>query len=668
MSSAKRKGYLISLIILISQFNVVAQENADTSKVFNLGEVTVIGKGVNDHESVLHKREIELLNAESVAKVIEYIPGLTLGLAGGRNESMVYIRGFDLRQVPVFFDGIPVSVPYDGYFDLGQIQATSVSKLTVDKGNASILYGANTMGGAINIVSSKPNKKLIVDVSSGMATGQGSLDRNMHNLKIGTKHEKWFATASISYVNQNRLTLPSGFDTSVNELDRVRDNSQYQNLNYNIKVGATPKKGQEYSVSFNGVRSSKGIPVYLGDNPATRVRYWQYPHWDKDGIYFHTKNTLTQYLILKSRWYYDTYYNVLKSYDNNMYDSQAFGYAFTSTYDDYQLGGNIEAGLYRFKNHKIQAGAQFLLSNHKEFNNGEQPREMKDITTGFGIEDQWDINEKFSLNAGMGLFARKSLKAETYFADNDSVGSFETGIDESLHAQAGAEYRLNNHNRFKVQMARKTRFATMKDRYSFRIGRAIPNPDLTSESTINSEIGYYINYEKFSVNAEVFYNFISNTIQQVDNVVDDLWQLQNTGRSEFRGFEFAAYYRLLPSVISGFNYSYIEQRNISNPDLYFIDVPKHQLLGFVRWENIEKFYIHAEAKYNSSRYSTSDGEFKTDAFMLFNMSAEYEFFNYFSVNASVRNIFDKLYYYSEGYPEPGRVFSVGVRYNFASQN
>lgn len=662
------KALLVTIAVLLFQYSLQAQKITDTSRVFNLGEITIIGKGDTIEKGSLLQRELQIRAVETVAEAVEYIPGLSVSLAGGRNEAMVYVRGFDLRQVPVFVDGIPVSVPYDGYFDLGQMLNSGIGKISIEKGSASMLYGANTLGGAINIISAKPDKKFSLSFASDLKSGLLNIDGITNNIQLGTKQNKWYALANVSYARQKFFTLPVSFDTTALELDRKRNNSKSENLNYNFKFGFTPKKGHEYSVSVNGVRSGKGIPVYLGANPAIRIRYWRYPHWDKDGIYFHTKNVLSSSVIIKSRWFYDSYYNVLKAYDDNDYDSQTYGYAFTSTYDDYQMGGIIEMGLYHFKNHKVQAGTHLLISNHKEFNKGEQPREMRDLTTGFGIEDQWQFSEKIRLDAGVGLFARKALKAEEYFPGNDSIGIFATGVDKSVNGQVGLNYKIDHHNWLFVKTARKTRFATMKDRYSYRIGLAVPNPELTSEAAVNTEIGYISRYKKMQISSTVFYSFISNTIQQVDNVDGDLWQLQNTGRSHFRGFEAALQYSLTSYLKIGTNYSFIDRRNLSNSDLYFIDVPQHQLISFVQLQKQDTYFVHLEAKYNSSRYSTTDGAYKAESFLLFNISAEYQVVKKYAVHFAVENIFDELYYYSEGYPEPGRVIRAGVRFNFSSRN
>lgn len=68
-----------------------------------------------------------------VSKALNLLPGVTLTASGPRNESMVSVRGFDLRQVPVYMDGIPVYVPYDGYVDLARFTTFDLAAVDVSK-------------------------------------------------------------------------------------------------------------------------------------------------------------------------------------------------------------------------------------------------------------------------------------------------------------------------------------------------------------------------------------------------------------------------------------------------------------------------------------------------------------------------------------------------------
>ena len=91
-----------------------------------------------------------------VSRALNLLPGVTLTTSGPRNESMVSIRGFDLRQVPVYMDGIPVYVQYDGYVHLARFTTFDLSAVDVSKGFSSVLYGPNSLSSkAFNPILSK---------------------------------------------------------------------------------------------------------------------------------------------------------------------------------------------------------------------------------------------------------------------------------------------------------------------------------------------------------------------------------------------------------------------------------------------------------------------------------------------------------------------------------
>lgn len=55
---------------------------------------------------------------------------------------------------------------------------------------------------------------------------------------------------------------------------------------------------------------------------------------------------------------------------------------------------------------------------------------------------------------------------------------------------------------------------------------------------------------------------------------------------------------------------------------------------------------------------------KAPGFAITHLRADYAIGHGFSVNASVNNLFDTRYYYSEGFIEEGRNFWAGVEYKF----
>ncbi|NYY78484.1 hypothetical protein DMI69_18835 [Escherichia coli] len=78
---------------------------------------------------------------QNVAQALSVVPGVVLQKSGSRNEEQVKVRGFDSRQVPVYFDGVPIYVPYDGNLDLARILTNNLGAVEVSKGYSSLLQG-----------------------------------------------------------------------------------------------------------------------------------------------------------------------------------------------------------------------------------------------------------------------------------------------------------------------------------------------------------------------------------------------------------------------------------------------------------------------------------------------------------------------------------------------
>lgn len=132
----------------------------------------------DDHRS--RSTHHEALDKQNVAQALSVVPGVVLQKSGSRNEEQVKVRGFDSRQVPVYFDGVPIYVPYDGNLDLARILTNNLGAVEVSKGYSSLLQGPNQMGGAINITTQKPTKPL--EASLGYRQGWSRSQDNAYDM------------------------------------------------------------------------------------------------------------------------------------------------------------------------------------------------------------------------------------------------------------------------------------------------------------------------------------------------------------------------------------------------------------------------------------------------------------------------------------------------------
>ena len=154
-----RIGKILLMTILFSCRILADSVENDSIRYTTLGEVIILEKLPVSTGSEISALKMDRMDLPRVSQALEWIPGITLSEASSRGESLLFLRGFDQTRIPVFMDGIPVSVPFDGLIDLGRIQTSSISKIQVSKGISSLLLGGNTMGGAVNIISTAPAKR-----------------------------------------------------------------------------------------------------------------------------------------------------------------------------------------------------------------------------------------------------------------------------------------------------------------------------------------------------------------------------------------------------------------------------------------------------------------------------------------------------------------------------
>ncbi len=649
---------MLTSFAFISKAQTAVDSTAINAKVYQLGEV-IITKTID--EETVRSEDMQKNNACNLASSLKILPSIVFNNGGARNESSVYIRGFDIRSVPVFIDGIPVYVPFDGYADLARFTTYDIAKIDVSKGFSSMMYGANTIGGAINMISLKPTHRLEIDSRVGVMSGNGYDTK----LNIGSNLGKVYLQTNFSILNRDFIPLSANFDTTALETNYKQDNSYYKDLKLSMKIGYIPNKTDEYSINYIYSHGSKGNPVYIGTDENTRIRYWQWPYWNKQSLYFIATTAIGSKTYLKARFYYDQFKNKLSSFDDNTYTTQDRRYAFNSFYNDYTLGGNVELSSNLGQNNTLKFSAHLKNDNHSEHNEGEQAIQMADNTISFGLEDIYKPVEKLTFIPGVSYNIRQSIKAEYFNPTEDANSEFPSNTNDALNVQLASYYHFSNSFRANFNIAYKNRFATMKDRYSFRTGRSIPNPDLKSERALNLELAATIFItKKLSLHPELFYSQLNNTIQLVSYVQDDLSQVQNTGSSEFAGADFTIQYQPVEDLQLYAVYSYIKRTNLSNPKILFINVPENKVFASAEYSFPKKLSFYLSGEFLSERINSSDGLRVSPAYAITNAQISYRFVKYFNAEAGINNIFDKNYTIEEGYPEAGRNFYVALNFNF----
>ena len=118
----------------------------------------------------------------SVAELLRGSSSVTLKDYG--NLATVGLRGADAEQTLILLDGIRLNSAQDNLFDLTTMPLSLAQRVEVVRGNNSALYGANSIGGLVNVIPPEPER-----LGAKATAGLGSFGRQY----LQATHTNWFA-------------------------------------------------------------------------------------------------------------------------------------------------------------------------------------------------------------------------------------------------------------------------------------------------------------------------------------------------------------------------------------------------------------------------------------------------------------------------------------------
>ncbi|MFZ1984231.1 MAG: TonB-dependent receptor [Desulfatitalea sp.] len=292
---------------------------------------------------------------------------------------------------------------------------------------------------------------------------------------------------------------------------------------------------------------------------------------------------------------------------------------------------------------------------------------MRDEYYSVGLEDTITLAERWSALVGASYDWQMALEAEDY-SSTTGLNEFPTKNASAFNPQAGLFYDISDSGTIYTTVARKSRFATLKDRYSYRFGRAIPNPELDPEISTNYDLGYKATLSRITFKTAGFFYDVQDYIQLVTipnpaNPATTLQQNQNIGEVYLFGAEAEAAIRFTRTLDGGLGYTYTDWDNRSN-DQMITNVPKHKINAFLHYLAWDRLGLTVYATHYAGRYSSSNGVRETDSFTVADFKASYRIAGDLKIEGGVNNIFDKNYEIEEGYPEEGVNYFANLTYRY----
>jgi len=652
-----------------------------------LEEVTVTAPLENGQSlggSTVSQGEMREFDRNALDSAFELASGTSVSEVGPRNETDIWIRGFDRWRVPIYQDGIPIYLPYDDRIDFGRFTTMDIAQLQIAKGYASVIDGPGAMGGEINLVSRVATQPLEAEGRVGATLDStGAYNGTVDDVFVGSRQNDWYLQGAGSFDKQNHFRLSDDFTPGTLQAAGNRLQSWSQDYKINLKAGFLPSAGSDYSVNVINQVGHKGNPEpdgYIPPSALNTVKYWTWPAWDYQSAYWLSQNALDDRgSYLKTRAYYERFYNSLDSYDSLSYTTQKTPKSFDSTYDDRSAGAIVElAETLPGAPDTIRASAQFRWDQHNETESTrntpaapwyQEPWESaQENTSSLALENIYRPSGRWSVTAG-GSYDYRHLIGDSEWVSGGAAPPFgysyayPVADKHALNGELAIERQYSDTGAVHLTYADRARFPTLFEMYSTRFSTFVNNPHLLPERSHYGQLGVVDTLAGTHVVANLF-------LAQVDHAIDAIGisptvsEDENVGVERREGYELEVSRHLAAALSAGIDYSDLV-REVEGGGAVPTDTPAHKLFAYIEWRPAGNWQVVPSVDSESRRWLQSSINsliyYQGGAFTRLDMKVSYEPIAAVELEVGVTNLTDENYEIEDEYHAPGREYFANVR-------
>ena len=615
----------IFLIVILANFVLskgYCQE--DTTRTIELENLVIKGNRISTpfNESsrninIITKKNISRLPIHSIPEALMYVPGVDIRQRGPMGvQSDIGIRGGTFEQTLILINGIKLTDPQTGHHSLNvPVNLGNISQIEILKGPGARIYGQNAFSGAVNFITSIPEKRYagihLLGGQNGLFGGRldvalpgkfGNFISISRDVSDGYRHNTDFKINNAFY--QSSINL---YDGKFEILGGISDRKFGANGFY-----ASPDFTEQYEEVTTSVLSI-GYRRKINNLLITPRIYWR---GNRDNYFF---------VRSQPEIYENLHITHVGAVELNSSWLNALG----------QTGLGVE-----FRHESI---------NGDWVRNGEQTKSnlngFSRKSVGVFMEHQFKIS-KFDITPGVYI---------NYYSDFDL--NFFPGIDVG--------YSISKDFRLYGNIGKSYRIPTFYDMY-YQSPVEQGNPGLRPEDALSYELG--LRYINRYINLEInwFYQDASELIDWVAIPVTDttfIWSASNFSNINRVGIEIAGQLNMENILRNNFLRSMMISYNFIDSDLqekeitsrYVLENLRHQVnFGvdhMIAWQIYHHFKVRFNQREDETSYWVLDSKLYWDSQMGHTVFLE------------VTNLAD-THYKEIMTPMPGRWFRAGIAYQF----
>lgn len=596
------RGFLI-LMGLITTFSTFAQmvelEKILVSTPYK--SETAYGQ-IGRSITYISRDEIEKSKARNLSDILDGLVSTYLRDYGALGASKtISIRGSSSSQVLVLLNGRPLNNPRSGEVDFSTFPLDLVDHIEILRGPASSIYGANALGGVINIISRrKPSKSQF-----SMSTQYGTYQTFINEIHFAQNYGNWDFSFTSNHSNSWGHRRNSYFES----------NNFYLNLGYRYNDG-------EIELLSNYYADNQGLPGLITSpddddrqmverriidlngkhelNEVLKLNYKFYRHYDRLD-FIETPSPLDK-TVHKTEWYGT---DISLDFDLDLF-SLIMGYNY-----QYNTNNSTQTG----KNAYRQNSLYFLLRRK------------------FGDKLEMDLGARYD--------------------DYSIFGSeFNPSLGATLNSGFGKIY---------TYLARSYRVPTFNDLYWPEGTWTAGNPELKPEEGISWEVGWEGAIWETNLKLSYFQSKMKDLINWAADS-SGVWRPSNVDRAKIQGIEFYWEKDLFETISASFGYTYLRARDTRRKE-YLIYRPNHKLDFSISF-SYQKFNFRLENQYLSQRFTNTSNTDRLSDYFISNLSGSYSLNSSWELFFKIYNLFNRQYARIKDYPLPGFTLLSGMKVFF----
>jgi iron complex outermembrane receptor protein len=590
--------------------------------------------------AVLDEDKLGLRLSDNIAKTLSYEPGINLEF-NGSNVGRPVIRGLTGTRILILENGVRIGDASDLSPDHAiSFEPTSVERIEVIRGPASLFYGTNSVGGAINIISEdipktvhdklRGSMRLIGSSVNSSLSGSGAFDYGIKN--FGFRGE-------FGYRKNGDTKTPIG----------TLNNTESENLTSSIGI-AYHAKNLTTGFAFRNYQGNYGVPTEDEEHPRFKINRNKFAFKSELGF----ENSKIQGIELQINQ---------TDYDHReLENGEIATHIKTRT-----LTSDLKLKHAKIGNLSGMLGSSFMYQNYSTTGEEKFFADANLYLASLILYEELELN-RLTIQTGVRYdFAR--IKSKEFENAPSQVKNFSV-----FSTSAGFVYKLADPMNLTLSFSRGFRIPSLQELFAYgphlgTLSFEVGNPDLKAEISNEVDLSFRWLTQRSNVDVSLFLNYINNFVYpyntgEVDSVSGLPIYGYTSSNSVLRGFEAKFEFEPIRHLNTSILVDYVEAKK-RDVDEYLPFIPP--LRGIIGIEyRTSKYNFGAEIKLVSSQNKVAPDETRTPGYGIINLHFGLRFpFARFAheINLNIENLTNKTYYdhlsrIKSFAPMPGRNVSL----------